>query len=443
MVTIYYYIGKKRNNLTARIMLGRERLLDKGTGIIVNSMNDFDVNTKRFTRNNEFNKILTKFEASIDEKIDNLKFLYRNEVIPPEVIKANLSGKVDTAGIVDEANLKLSTMGKLYGTRSRAGLIFNKKTGKPLSPDSIDNNEYQARLVEIYLTQKGAIDFDFGRYNSASIAVVGKAIVKNMYNDFVASYKNFLIGRDLSDGTMYKNMYRMKRMINYFVEASGVEIGELLSELKYPKPSKEVIVLAEEQTMFILKNYDKIRKECNHIERDSFDYWFVALMLNPRRKDMGLWNKDNLFEGPGGTWIRYIPNKTKGTSGRVVETMVPDTLKVIFDRNLQDYNKLMPPLRHNLNLHLKRIAKRYDIFHNEIQILKKGKFIHIPVHKYVHIHMMRSTGISHKLTSGWGESFVKEVSGHTHDSESFKRYVKISNDAKQKVSENYYKAMGL
>jgi hypothetical protein len=441
-ISIYYYMGSGRKTLTGRVMRGEKRLFDRTTGIKVEKSDGFSLDTKRFAKNHKKNQALSKFETEIFERFDELKYLHKGEV-PSQSFIDSMDKKKSIEPFGDK-ELTLTNIHKAFKEKALNGKLYSKRTGKRLSDATHEAHVYGARLAERYLASGGP-DIDIGRFNLSTMNALGKKVVKNHYEEFISGLKNFLIAEKQDDSSIFKNLYRIKFMVNHFADLHEIELGELMKNLKYPKPKKDPVVLSNAQVEFVLKNYERMRSDCTTIrQREALDFWYTALILNPRRGDMDLWDKDNLFTGDDGLkWIRFIPHKTKNTSGVKVEALVPATLLVIFDRNIKKYGKLLPKIEHNLNLNIKRVASRYEIFQNEIQIFKKGKFKTVKVCDYVHIHMMRGSGMTHKLENGWSELETKESSGHTYDSESFKAYVKISSQAKQKVASAYHKQLGL
>lgn len=340
--------------------------------------------------------------------------------------------------------MKLSQIITTYRQMSEQRMIFNKKTGVRLSDASLKTNIQFTVLIEGYI--KKHADFDFKKYNVSTISKVGEGAVNKAYDRLSSSLKNYFESMN-QDGfsTIPKNLARFKTMVTYVCEMEGINVGNLLKNVKATTIEKPVITMSAEQVEFIIKNYDQVREGClTMLERYALQYWYVALVLNPRRSDMEAWQSGNLFQVEGATWIKYRPQKTKNSSSIEIECPVPAKVQEIFADNLQRFKKLMPKIdMTNINRMIKDIARRYEIFQNEIQVYKKGEYKTVKMCDYVHIHMARSSGMSHKLMSGWGESFVKELSGHTHDSKAFKRYVKIGIDAKARVANSYFNQLGL
>jgi integrase len=436
MINIRYYNAK--GYLYARVTLDGVRVCDMGMGIKISK--SFNYNTKRFSGDRELNFKLSSFEVDVNAKYKEVCALCVNNPIPDGVLARYLKGAAVITEIAKKATpltLTLSWMTDEYERRSKEGTIYNKRTGIPLSEESLKTNIQCARLLKEYLRKYP--DFNFSRYNISTFPIIGEAQVREQYSDMIHSLKKYLfsLGQDASS-TIPRNLIRIKNMITYFADNYALSLGDLLADMKMCVVEKDVITLSNAQVDFILENYKSMREECTSLsQKHALDYWYVALILNPRRKDMSVWTPDNLMtDSDGVVWIKYHPHKNK--NGNTVEAPVPATVAEIFRVNAERFGALLPPLDPNINRILKSVAARYEVFQNDIQVQENGEFKRVRLCDYIHIHMLRSSGISHKLMNEWSESFVKEMSGHTHDSRAFRRYVKIQPDAKLRVASAYF-----
>jgi integrase len=281
-------------------------------------------------------------------------------------------------------------------------------------------------------------ELDFKKYNVNTIPVFGEVLIKRKYGDFVESFLQKLIEKKYDDSTIYKYISTLRQSTFFVLHENALYTGDLLSKLKYKRPNYEVETITTEQAKFILDNYPRIRMECRTLQQQyALQYWITALLLSPRISDMKSWTRNNIFKVDGETWIKYYAQKTQNSNPFPIEVPVPEMLMPIFNRNILEFRgKLLPPMNSAINEKLETIAKRYQIFHNDvIRRRKKGGKPITKVMKgwqQVHIHMMRATAITLFVEDGMPESVVKGFSGHTTDSQSFRRYVKISNGAKKK-----------
>jgi hypothetical protein len=336
-----------------------------------------------------------------------------------------------------EVKLTLSSMIGEYEYRLQHSLIFNSKTGRRLASASVTTLLETCRLFRKYLESDG-VNMDFDKYNIESMGYYGKSQVHSVYEKFTGTFKSFLIDRGLSEYTIFKTVYKMKQMIRYFCEKESVELGSLLNDLKFQKVQREVEVISEEQINFILSNYHRMVRDClTEEQKNTVDYMVIGILMAARRSDMDNWDKANLYENGGATYLKFKPQKTTNSSGVIVDVPVPPMALSIFKANLKKHSKLMPPLSQSINKRLKAITRRYDIFHNEVQIYRKGRYVKVRQCDAIHIHQLRASGTSHRLMQKMPEAAVRDMTGHTHDSEAFARYIKVSREAKAKFADEY------
>jgi integrase len=410
-----------------------------GLGIKVKDMSDYDSKSRRFKSSRIVNKKLNYFEAEKQSELESLQKVFGNNV-PLDVLEKKFSKPRKQAVTQPDKTVKLTLMyiAERFESDSVNGAVYNKRTGSTLSPATIATNTQTSRMVLAFIRKYG--DFDFSMYNVGTISLLGESVVRSAYATLSGNLKTFLKDAGYDEtSTLPMNLSRVKGMVSHYCSLHGINIAGLLDDLKSRKMEKDVITLSNEQVDFVLRNFDGMCKNCTPSQYQALQYWYVALILNPRVADMNKWGQNNIIERDGSYWLRYFPNKTKSSA---IEVPLPAKVMEIFSVNIQRYGKLLPPVDHNLNRILKSIAAKYDVFQNEVHILKNGVIEKVKMCDHIHIHMMRSSGISHKLMNGWNESMVKETSGHTHDSRAFKRYVKIHSDAKMRVAEEYYRSIG-
>ena len=423
---IRYFRKPNRNTLMARIKLDGNHLTDMSTKIKFGSAR-FESNKFNDYRKN---KELTDFEIGVYERYEN-------------AVKAGLSGNAlievikGESGIAQSSDdtLLFSYMIKDYRAKAERGELFNNKTGKKLSKESCQSGVTVCNVIMNDFVMKGN-DFDFRKYNIVTSKALGEGLISRKYNDFIQSFKSMLIDKGSSDAYSHKMIFKVKHIINMYCDVEGIPLGNLLNGLKYKSPTKDVEVLNPEQVKFIITQYDRMVNEHPELEEVAM-YMYVGVVMLGRVGDMKSWEVGNLYELGDRTWIKYIPNKTKNSSGRTVDIPVPERVVKIFIKNKDRYNgKLMPQGIKNFYEKLKKLASYYEIFHNEVQVMRKGKFVKMRQCDAIHIHQMRGSGVSDKLMH-MPEALVKEFTGHTHDSSAFAKYVKVANESKARYMDEY------
>lgn len=438
MISIYYFVKSSRQTLMARVRYAGKPITDISTGIKIGAKK-FDFKAMRFHPSEiEANKAMNNFEATIYERFNITVKTYGENPPSDLVIQALKTKSKDKIRLSD---VTLEWMVGEYRSRLLKGLIFNQKTGRPLAPASIKTLVETCDLFMRFIGD--GHNFNFSKYNLSTAAVLGKPLVQNHYTTFVNEFKTWIINRGVSDYTVFKTVYKLKQMIRYMLEAEGIEFGDLLKDLKFKKVNKDVEVLTPEQIRFFIDNYQMIREDCQTKEQvNTLDYIVIGLLIGARRSDMNNWDRHNLYLSEDSiNMLKFKPQKTASSSGVTVDVPVPDMAMRIFENNIMRHGgKLMPPLSSSINKRVKAIAKRYPIFHGEVQIFRKGRYIKTKLYDTLHIHMMRSSSTSDKLMS-MPEAVVKEWTGHTHDSEAFARYVKVSQRAKVDFAKEYFRKL--
>ncbi len=129
-----------------------------------------------------------------------------------------------------------------------------------------------------------------------------------------------------------------------------------------------------------------------------------------RKGDMNSWTFSNFRSSVEESTLRYIPNKTKGSSAVAVEfAPIPKRVIEIFTRNQTNYGKLIPPITGGIGRSIKTILKRYPIFNRDLTSrTPKGIFITNKTYKSIKIHSLRASGISYLLNRGVSEMTVKK-----------------------------------
>jgi hypothetical protein len=405
---ISYFI--KREMLMARIRVNGT-IKDKSTGIRITG-ESFDLSQRRFHKKSpnavQYNKALAQFEASLYDDVEHGRLLSQ----PPKI-----EGDVTLQSAMDE-----------YLNLVNCDAVTSRKSNLPLSAATKKNI---SRVVEI--VKRTGIDFNFSRYNAST------AHAKPHYEQFVTSLKNAIM-QGVDNSSAWSRLCVIKSAIAYVCERHEIELGSLLKGLVIKLVEKDVVVLGHHQVEYVINNYSSIRENCrNRSERVALDYWVTALILNPRRHDMASFEKDNLYYEGGKMWIRYRPNKTKNSSRVTVNVPVPEMLAGIFNRNLLEYGRPLPPCAVNaLSGIIKDIAKRIEVFQSDVQVYRRGKYVVMPQWRTLTLHQMRASGMTDKLGGGMPDAVVKAYSGHTIDSRSFRRYVNIHSEAKERFADEYF-----
>ena len=391
----------------------------------------------------ELESQISSWESKIRSKYDQL-VVNHGYGFPNDVFRnAMRIGVSEARGVqVVDGRTTLSAFVEQVNERIASGLITRKSNGRPYTKRSLDMLRFIVDRIDEFVIKYG--DFDFGRYNLDTEDVLGKLQVVNAYDKLCEQFKNFLIkDKNYGNRCVEDTVCKTKFIIKERCESHGINITDrYLSKLKYKGSVEQVVVpLSQEQFEWILGNEDRLRED-NRMSKwaGSFiDYLIAGLLTGARISDLDKLTMDNLIKNDDGYILSYTPQKTRNSSGATVEVPVPERLVNIFLKNANKYDgKLLKakgttPVKHAAAC-CREIIKRYDIFQAPTHIRDKhGNLIVKPFWKAFKFHGTRASLITYLLANGEQETIIKSISGHTLDSQSFTRYVRITNDMKLKT----------
>lgn len=435
-MTIYFFLPKSRQTVMARIWY-KGKSQDTTTRIKIPKQLKWDQDAQRVASRsreaNDINNTLLEWESSKRKEVLEVLAQVGDDLSIEgiiKIVKGDVNREATSSVIEDTFQGFLEQYRKLMDNK----LIYSWK-GNPLSDSTTKTRkEVINSLVALQ------VDFDFGKYNIATLKIFGKNNVLNKYESFGKTLKNKMFEKKWSPNTIFKRLMIAKHVINYCCDRKGIEIPSL-DYLKYNKPPKrrEIFALPVKHTDFILNNYHKILMECtNKQQQEAITYAYVIILTCARKGDVDRWTDKNIVTKEDGYWLRYMPAKTKHSSGVVVEHPIPDTVMEIFQQNIAKHKgRLMPPSDINANRKIRKVLAKFHIFREEIQYVKKGELHKGMLCQEIYLHGLRSTGISHKLAKGMPEHMVKMYSGHTIDSTSYDVYVKVYDDNKMEQHRKY------
>jgi integrase len=438
MIQVSYKLKKGRSALVAIVGRGKTRF-ELGTGVIIpfgvvftppKSMSGGDPKQR-----NKADADLNIWESGLRGKWDRLVS------INPLATESDLKNMV-ARGKQKEAGFDATLIGWANKLTSRIdnGEMINKDTGRKLADNTLTSLKQFINNIEGFVAKYG--DFDFGRYNSANATILGKAPVINKYKTLGAEFKNYILN-DLKygDQTTGVVMGKLRGLIETFSSEYGLTVDkELIEPLKYRARRKnsdeDIVALDDDQFEYIINNEEKFRIESRRVKQQrAIDYMIVGLLTCARKGDMGKWDSTNLRQADGGYRLRYIPEKTSRSSQAVVDVFpLSDRVVSIFKKNLELYNKLLPPLPFQLGRAIQAILKKHEIFDRQIVIrTSDGGFVTKKTSEAFKAHSLRSSGITYLLSQGMQEMMVKKISGHSQNSQSFLVYAKVLEKNKQQA----------
>lgn len=346
---------------------------------------------------------------------------------------------------LQESGFDATLLGWLNKLESRKnnGELSNDRTGNALSPSTLEQYQLFIDICRAYISKHG--DFDFGRYNSGNIQILGKPDIVNKYKAFGATIKRYLNDeRQFGRMTVSLLMAKLRWLVSIFSAEYNITIErDLMAVLRYSAPAssnnEEIVALEDDQFDWLVTNEDLIRRGLIRVrQQDIMDYIIVGLLTCARKGDMSSWTAVNLNVLDNGEYrLTYTPEKKRRSSSPPIIDITPLPAPVvrIFKKNLVKDNRLMPVLPTGLSRSIRNILKDQvmenpdgtatRIFDKEITIrTAKGELVKRKTWVAFKAHSLRSSGITHLLSAGMPEIQVKKISGHSPNSHAFAVYAK-------------------
>jgi integrase len=265
-----------------------------------------------------------------------------------------------------------------------------------------------------------------------------KVTFANIDYQFFESFQNFLIKhRNLNNTTVAKQLSTVKTFLSY-AKARGLEVSAKYKDFKIKKENLEVIALTSDE-FEALYNLDLSGNKRLDQVRDVFCF---SCTTGLRYSDLNLLRREHIK----GDEIRFTVKKTKEL---ITIPLTPYSMAI-----LEKYKTMAKPLpvisNQKLNQYLKGweekgkdgILKHYEGLceiagiNESIEIVRyrgtKREAIVYPKYELIGVHTGRKTFATLSLEKGMSAEEVMAITGHK-DYQSFKRYVKITEQRKKLV----------
>jgi integrase len=259
-----------------------------------------------------------------------------------------------------------------------------------------------------------------------------KVTFENIDYNFFQSFQNYLLQdktdsngkfiQGLNNTTVAKQLSTIKTFLNY-ARTQGIEVSTKYKDFKIKKDSLEVIALtnSEFETLF---NLDLSNNKRLAQTRDVFCF---ACATGLRYSDLNMLKREHIKNDE----IRLTVKKTK--------ELLTIPLNSYSQSILARYSEMHKPLpvisNQNLNYAIKELCKLAGI-DEPIEIVRfrgiKREANVYPKYELIGVHTGRKTFATLSLEKGMSAEEVMAITGHK-DYESFKRYVKVTEQRKKVV----------
>jgi integrase len=303
-----------------------------------------------------------------------------------------------------------------------------KKNGEKIKPESIDNYRYLLHnLIEFSTKQNFELRIcEVNKLNKRELLSE-----KNYWKKFYQKFTDFFYKKGCHDNYVGGNMKIFRVFFNYLKNDKDFATGDFQRLFYVRKEEIDILVLTPDQLKFLIHDvaFDALLTPAQRKIKNIFVFGCTTGL---RYSDIYLLTNKN-FEQVQGDWylkIKSLKTKTYSTiklPGYAVSIIIkykPTSSKTpVFGQiTLFNFNKNLKVIGEKANftspIHITRekLGKPQSL--KKTNPLQQDRFC-----DKMSSHMMRRTAITTLLILGMPEHLVRKISGHSHTSSSFNRYV--------------------
>jgi integrase len=303
-----------------------------------------------------------------------------------------------------------------------------KKNGEKIKPSTLENYRYVLRnLIQFSSDTK----FELRICDAQKLTKRELQSEKSYWKKFYQKFTEYLYKKGCHDNYVGANIKVIRVFFNYLKNDKDFFTGDFQRLFYVRKEEIEIFVLSPEQLKFLIHNQE-FNQQLLPSERRIKDIFVFGCTTGLRYSDIFLLTNKN-FEKVEDEWYLKLKSlKTKTFS----YIKIPTYAITIFEKYQPKSSKTAVFGKislFNFNKTLKSIGEKANFTASvEVSREKQGK-----THKMtkktdtsqnrfcdkMSSHMMRRTAITTMLILGMPEHLVRKISGHSHASSSFNRYV--------------------
>ncbi|MEO4007344.1 tyrosine-type recombinase/integrase [Flavobacterium sp. CAU 1735] len=301
-----------------------------------------------------------------------------------------------------------------------------KKNGERIKPDSIQNYHY---VLQNLIQFSNDTSFELRICDASKLNKRELQSEKNYWKKFYQKFTDYLYKKGCHDNYVGSNIKVIRVFFNYLKNDKDFFTGDFQRLFYVRKEEIEILVLSPEQLKFLIhdKEFENSLSVSNRRIKDIFVFGCTTGL---RYSDIFLLTNKN-FEQVGNEWYLKLKSKKTKTFSHI---KLPAYAVVIYQK-YKTKNVKNPVFGStslfNFNKSLKQIGELANFTASvEVSREKQGKRLLKQNNKIasrfcdkMSSHMMRRTAITTLLILGMPEHLVRKISGHSHASGSFNRYV--------------------
>lgn len=304
-----------------------------------------------------------------------------------------------------------------------------KKNGEKIKPASIQNYHYVLNNLVKFAADT---DFELRICDASKLDKREYASEKSYWKKFYQRFTEYLYKNNCHDNYVGANIKTIRVFFNYLKNDKDLQTGDFQRLFYVRKEEIEIFVLSPEQLKFLIHDTD-FEQSLLPSQRKVKDIFVFGCTTGLRYSDIFLLTGKN-FEKVEDDWYLKLKSKKTKTFSYI---KLPGYAVTIFKKYEKKKDSKAPVFGKislfNYNKMIKQIGESAN-FTNTVEVSRErqGK-----AHKLtkktdnsknrfcdkMSSHMMRRTAITTMLILGMPEHLVRKISGHSHGSSSFNRYV--------------------
>jgi len=300
-----------------------------------------------------------------------------------------------------------------------------KKNGERITQGSVDNYKFVLNNLNNFIIETG---FELRICEANKLTKREYTSEKNYWKKFYKKFTEFLYKNGCYDNYVGANIKHLRTFFNYLKNDKDMQTGDFQRLFYVRKEEVEILVLSPDQLKYLIHNKE-FENNLTPTLKKIKDAFVFGSTTGLRHSDLFLLTNKN-FEKQKDIWYLKIKSKKTKTYSfiRLPKYAVDIYLKYKSKSARQPVFSYITLYNFNKNLkRLGELAGYTDII--EVSREKQGKSKTIRSNKNnrfcdkMSSHMMRRTAITTMLILGMPEHLVRKISGHSHASTSFNRYV--------------------
>lgn len=300
-----------------------------------------------------------------------------------------------------------------------------KKNGEKISKGSIANYKYAYTNLERFCEDTGFVlrVCDVSKFTKREWISE-----KNYWKKFYKKYTNYLYSKGCYDNYVGANIKQIRTFFNYLMFDKDINTGDFQKLFYVRKEAVNILVLSPEQLKFLIHD-EAFHNSLSPALKRVKDVFVFGCTTGLRFSDIYMLTNKNFKKQYANWYLKLRSKKTKTYS----YIKLPDYAVAIYKKykpksaSTKVFSKVSLFI---FNRTLKEVGKKAN-FSDPIEMtrerLGKSKRLYqqkqLKFYDKMSSHMMRRTAITTLLILGMPEHLVRKISGHSHASSSFNRYV--------------------